>query len=65
MLVVTRISIPEEVSIEKQEYVQLQTVMGMYNVDDVKRTEGPLKENQPDHREKGIQGRAPWTWQRR
>lgn len=37
----------------------------MYGVDDVKRTEGPLKENQPDHREKGIQGRAPWTWQRR
>lgn len=45
--------------------MQLQTVMGMCDVDDVKRTEGPLSENQPDHRDKGIQGRAPWTWQRR
>lgn len=65
MLVVTRISIPEEVPIDRQDYVQLQTMMDMCDADDVKRTEGPLKEHQPDHREKGIQGRAPWTWQRR
>lgn len=65
MPVVTRISIPAEVSIESQDYVQLQTVMGMYGVDDVKRTEGSLKENQPDQIEKGIQGRAPWTWKSR
>lgn len=41
--VLTRISIPEGIAVERQEYVQSQTVVGMYSVDECEEDRGALK----------------------
>jgi len=51
---VTRISIPEEIPIERQEYVQLQTMMGTYSVDECEEDRRPFKRPVSQQREMGL-----------
>lgn len=49
--VVTRISIPEKIAIERQEYVQLQTMVGIYDVDECEEDRGAFKTPASQQRE--------------
>lgn len=49
--VVTRISVPEEIAVERQEYVQLQTMVGMYGVDEREEDKGAFKRPASQQRE--------------
>lgn len=48
---VTRSSIPEEIAIERQEYVQLQTVVGLCAADECKKDRGAFKRPASQQRE--------------